>query len=176
MGKLPQRRLNRLPGYDYSQNGAYFVTMCTKNRAEVLSRIENGIVALTEYGEIIKDEIEIIPLIRKECIIDKFVIMPNHIHIIVRLVGDDGNRPVSPHTHCVSGDAGGLPSAPTVSNMVKGFKGAVTRSLGFSLWQRSFHDHIIRDENDYLRIAEYVENNPVNWETDCFYPQKEAES
>jgi REP element-mobilizing transposase RayT len=198
MKDLTQRKPNRLKSYDYSQNGAYFLTICTKNREEILSQIENGNILLSRYGEIVKQEIENISSIRKECVIEKYVIMPNHIHIIVHIVGDDGNRPKNSNrpenSNRLSGvgklpqqsgilpqqsgilpqQSGGLPSTPTVSNMVQGLKGAVSRHLGFSLWQRSFYDHIIRNENDYLRIAEYIENNPRNWLNDCFHKNKEV--
>jgi REP element-mobilizing transposase RayT len=151
MVELPYRKPNRLAGYDYSRNGAYFVTICTKDRHELFSRILNGRPILTEYGLTVEYEIKNIPKIRKECVISKFVIMPNHIHMIAQIVGGDGNRPAS------------------ISNMVQGFKGAVTRRIGFSIWQRSFHDHIIRSADEYARIAEYIETNPGNWEEDYFY-------
>jgi REP element-mobilizing transposase RayT len=158
-----------LKGYDYSRNGAYFLTLCVKDRAELLCEIVNGHAELTEYGRIVEHEIKNIPIIRKECIVDKYVIMPNHIHMIVQIVVvGDGNRPVcveqEPRADCHP------PQRPkSISNMVQGLKGAVTRRVGFSFWQRSFHDHIIRDERDYDRIAEYIENNPQNWQNDCFY-------
>jgi REP element-mobilizing transposase RayT len=176
MKNLPQRKKIRLQGYDYSQDGAYFITICTKNRAEIFCHIENGNAILNKYGKIVKDEIEKIPQIRKECVIDCYVVMPNHVHIIACLVGDDGNRPAPTVNYPKNASAtmGGLPSAHTahiLSNMVKGFKGAVSRRFGFSPWQRSFHDRIIRNDNEYRLIAEYIENNPMQWENDCFYVQ-----
>ena len=151
----------------------------------MLGEVINGRPLLNEYGLITKQEIENLSSIRKECIIDKFVIMPNHIHLIVQIiVGDDGNRPVEPRAGPVEPRAGPVepragpvepradchpPLRKSVSNMVQGFKGAVTRQIGFSLWQRSFHDHIIRNEQDYIRIAEYIENNPANWNEDCYF-------
>jgi hypothetical protein len=108
--------------------------------------------------------------------------MPNHLHFILalergmiaggysgglpstptRLVGDDGNRPVNRPKFA---------SHPSVPNMVQGFKGSVSRALGFSPWQRSFHDHIIRNEADYIRIVHYIEENPLRWESDCFFSE-----
>jgi REP element-mobilizing transposase RayT len=198
MSELPVRKPNRMKGYDYSQNGMYFLTLCIKDRHEMLGKINNGQLELNEYGRVVKQEIENVFKIRKECVIEKYVIMPNHIHLIVQItVGDDGNRPVNDGNRpATDGNrpavswadchhAGGLPSAPTadcmmradchpplrrsVSNMVQGLKGAVTRQIGFSLWQRSFHDHIIRNDQDYARIVEYIDNNPANWEQDCFW-------
>ena len=101
--ELPVRKSNRLKGYDYSQNGAYFITICTKNRQEILGKIINERSILNEYGLVVKREIEKISVIRKECDIKQFVIMPNHIHLIVQIisdtVGDDGNRPAGNNAH-----------------------------------------------------------------------------
>ena len=170
MKEFPVRKPNRLIGYDYSQNGAYFVTLCVKDRHEMFGQIINGQQLLSKYGFIVKREIENIATIRRECVVKQYVVMPNHIHLIVQIVGDDGNRPAgqradweNPRADCHP------PLRRSVSNMVQGLKGAVTRQIGFSLWQRSFHDHIIRNEQDYMRIVEYIENNPLNWEKDCFF-------
>lgn len=172
MSDLPRRKPNRLKAYDYSQNGAYFVTICAKDRHEIFGRIINGELVLNEYGMIVQDEIELIPKIRKECLIRYYVIMPNHIHLMVQIaaVGDDGNRSVDGNRTVddVRADCH-PPLRKTVSNMVQGFKGAVSRKIGYSIWQRSFHDHIVRNQDDYNRIAEYIENNPTRWEQDCFY-------
>jgi REP element-mobilizing transposase RayT len=136
-------------------------------------------MVLNPCGLLVKAELERVPEIRDECAIEQFVIMPNHLHFILAL-------------ECVmtaGGFAGGLPSAPTplarddgksashpsISNMVQGFKGAVSRALGFSPWQRSFHDHIIRNEADYARIARYIEENPLRWEADCFFSENPCE-
>ncbi|MCL2009655.1 MAG: hypothetical protein FWG71_03805 [Synergistaceae bacterium] len=180
MREFSARKPNRLRSYDYSTNGAYFLTICVKDRAEILGRIENGQIILDEYGKIVVQEMVSSCELRKECKIDQYVIMPNHIHLILlvqHIVGADGNPPITPN----------LPITPnpymrystftptqnqSVPSFVRGFKGATSRILGFSIWQRSFHDHIIRDENDYTRLAQYIENNPANWENDCFHPTK----
>ena len=88
--ELPIRKSIRLKDYDYSQAGYYFITICTK---KLLCRIIDDQSVLNEYGNIVKREIELLPAIRKECIIENFVVMPNHIHLIVHLVGADGNPP-----------------------------------------------------------------------------------
>lgn len=175
MKKLVTRKPNRLKDYDYSQAGMYFITICIKDRMELLGKIFNQNMTLSEYGWIVKSEIENITSIRQECLIHEYVIMPNHLHLIVEIisVGYDGNRTDLHNTlradcHLPLQDQP-LQWKKSVSNMVQGLKGAVTRRIGFSLWQRSFHDHIIRNQSDYDRIAEYVKNNPMRWETDCFY-------
>jgi REP element-mobilizing transposase RayT len=123
-------------------------------------------VQLSEYGVIADNEIKNIPIIRDEIEIDCYVIMPNHIHLIACIAGADDNRPANrleQRADCHP------PLRKSIPNMVQGFKGAVTRQIGFSIWQRSYHDHIIRNEQDYACIAEYIENNPQRWEQDCFY-------
>jgi len=170
--ELRNRKNMRLTGYDYSQNGAYFVTICVKDGHEMLGKIKNGQSVLNEYGLVVKKEIENIPTIRKECMIEKYVIMPNHLHLIVRIthVGDDGNRPDAPRADCAVPRADYHPPLrKSIPNMVQGLKGAVTRKIGFSFWQRSYHDHIIRNEADYLRIWQYIDENPAKWEEDRYY-------
>jgi REP element-mobilizing transposase RayT len=227
MKGLPKRKPNRLHGYDYSQNGAYFVTICTKDRAEILGEIvgDDGnrpaCIQLSEYGIIADNEIKNIPIIRKEIQIDCYVIMPNHIHLIALIVGDDCHlsanqradchpplrksivnggdcchrptnqwadchlpanqradchRPANQQAdcHCPANQQADChpPLRKSIPNMVQGFKGAVTRRIGFGIWQRSYHDHIIRNGQEYMRIAKYIQNNPVKWESDSFHSKK----
>ena len=172
------RKSIRLKHYDYAQAGCYFVTICAKDKHELFGRVVKGQLLLSEFGHVVKREIETIPQIRNECAIEKFVIMPNHIHLIVRIVGDDGNRPADDRSSfanhqadCDSAQRADChpPLRRSLSNMVQGFKGAVTRKIGFSLWQRSFHDHIIRSEADYWRIWQYIDENPRKWTEDCYF-------
>jgi REP element-mobilizing transposase RayT len=189
---LPTHKHNRLKNYDYSQNGRYFITLCAKNKAYLFGHIQQGKMVLNPSGLLVKAELERVSEIRAECAIEQFVIMPNHLHFILALdrglpagglsagglpsaptvasVGDDGNRPANRPAN------GKIARHPSVSNMVQGFKGAVSRALGFSPWQRSFHDHIIRNEADYTRIARYIEENPLRWEADCFFSEILAET
>ena len=115
---------------------------------------------LSEIGKIVETEIAQIPRIFNGIHIPCHVVMPNHVHmiIVVDKTYDGGSR-----------DGGRPQVAPTVSRLIKQWKGVITKRIGFSPWQRSFHDHIIRNEMDYERIAEYIENNPANWESDCFF-------
>jgi REP element-mobilizing transposase RayT len=183
----PVRKRNRLKGYDYSCGGGYFITVCAKNRAHLFGYVEQGEMVLNSCGLLVKAELERITEIRAECVIEQFVIMPNHLHFILMLdcgrlagglpsaptridgaVGGDGNRPANDGNRPVAGENA---KRPSVSNMVQGFKGAVSRALGFSPWQRSFHDHIIRNDEDYTRISRYIEENPLRWEFDCFFSE-----
>ena len=157
---LPQRKKNRLANYDYSQNGAYFVTACTKDRYEMLWNVgatfgrPQESPQLSEYGIIIKNEIERIGIIYNNVVaIDKYVIMPNHIHMMIMLYGNDGRPKV----------------APTISRIMQQFKGAVTKKIGFSLWQKLYHDHIIRNEQEYQKIWQYIDTNALKWDEDCFH-------
>jgi REP element-mobilizing transposase RayT len=111
-------------------------------------------------------------------IVDRFVIMPNHIHMVI-IVGDGLARPArvarsaNPDPSQTTGRAS---PSPTLGNIVGGFKSSVSRLCGFPIWQRSYHDHIIRNEQDYVRIAEYIDNNPANWKQDCFYGGEKMEN
>lgn len=168
MVELPNRKPNRLRGYDYSTANYYFVTICTKNKSHILwdklhdrSHTLVGADAhigpkhkLSHCGECVDKHIKTIPGI------DKYVVMPNHIHMIIG-IGRDAGGPM-------------LASAPTqsLSQLVKSFKILVTKELGYSIFQRSFHDHIIHSESDYLRIWQYIDTNPSTWEQDCFYTEE----
>ncbi|MEG1993811.1 MAG: transposase [Oscillospiraceae bacterium] len=153
---LPRRKPNRLKNYDYSQNCAYFITICVKERHELLCQIVGGdahidpCVQLSEYG-MVADK-----YIRGVTGIDKYVIMPNHIHMIICVYGGDGTMRASSPTQ-------------SISQLIKSFKILVTKQIGFSLWQRSFHDHIIRSQQEYQKIWEYIDTNPLKWADDCFY-------
>lgn len=167
MKNLPTRKPNRLKGYNYTHSGAYFVTICAKERAELFSSIPDNVVGadiirpqLTQIGSIAENGIMNIPKIHPGVDVTHFVIMPNHIHIIIEIVGDAA---------CERQNA--APTGLTVSKIVGYFKQFVSRQVGFSPWQKSFHDHIIRSEEDYIRIAEYIDTNPAMWKDDCFYPQ-----
>ena len=162
MNDLPQRKPNRLIDYDYNQNGAYFVTICAKDRLELFATIDVGAAfcrpCLTHVGEIIENEISTLSHTYEGVSVDCYVIMPNHVHMIIGIYGTWRNE-----------ENGRQNAAPTISRMINQWKRSVSIKIGFSPWQKSFHDHIIRNENDYRRITEYVENNPQRWTEDCFY-------
>jgi len=156
--ELPKRKPNRLIGYDYSKNGAYFVTICTKNKEHILWDVGAGIarpnqIKLSKYGEIIENAIINISQKYSMVNVDKYVVMPNHIHMLLSVCDKSGRAML----------------APTISQVVQQFKGAVTKQIGQSVWQKLFHDHIIRNQKDYSKIWEYIDHNPQNWERDCFY-------
>ena len=156
---LPKRKPTRLKGYDYSTPGAYFITICTKERKELLSEIIVGDDAhivpkniLSKIGFICDKYINNINIRYDSIAVDKYVIMPNHIHLIIFLHGTM------------------RASSPTnIENIIRSFKIMATKEIGKSIWQRSYHDHIIRGEKDYQKIWEYIDTNVIRWEKDCFY-------
>ena len=159
---LPSRKPTRLKGYDYSQNGYYFITICTHNRKRLLCDIVGGgaydapKIILSKCGEIVDKYIlstNNIPNI----MVDKYVIMPNHIHLLLFVENANGtSRAPSPTNNIIS-------------HSVSTLKRFVNRELGHNIFQRSFHDHIIRGEQDYLEIWNYIDTNPQKWQEDCFY-------
>ena len=163
MTELPKRRPNRLPDFDYSTPGAYFITICTENRKCMLwdtvgaSIARPNNVPLSAYGKIVKQAICDIPLHYPAVSIDNYTVMPNHIHLLLQINTDADGRPMV---------------APTISTVVQQMKGVVTKQIGHSIWQKLFYDHVIRGERDYLKIWEYIENNPAKWKEDCFYKEE----
>ena len=151
-----RRKYLRLPFYDYSQYGCYFVTICTKDRQCLFGKIIDGEMKLNTIGEIIKESLLHLAELYPNSILTDFVIMPNHLHFIWFNQDD---------VH--------------LSSIVKKFKGNIARKYHHimlaqnkvysPLWQRSFYEHIIRNDKDYDRIATYIENNPLQWELDRFY-------
>ena len=155
---LPKRKPTRLKDYDYSSEGAYFITICTKDKQKILCDIVGeGLCALpsvklTPIGENVKQSIEYIDKNYNGVSVDKYAIMPNHVHLIIL---------------CQAGGHGDPPLQ--VYDIVGRFKSFTDSKYDGKLWQRSFHDHIIRDEKDYLKIWNYIDTNPQKWTDDCFY-------
>lgn len=161
--ELPKRKPNRLKEFDYSTNGAYFITICVKDRKCVLGKIVGeGLCALpkielTEIGNKVVSSIEYINNNYSNVFIDKYIVMPNHIHLIIILNNQTGGR--------------GNPPLPNIIGNLKSF---TTKKYGKKLWQRSYYDHIIRNEDDYLNIWEYVNSNALKWAEDKFYTGDET--
>lgn len=168
---LPQRKSIRLREYDYTQEGCYFVTICIKDRSALFGEIIDGKMILNEYGKFAKDEISNTPSIRHNIRIDHYVVMPNHIHLIIQIVGAYCIRPkatVTPEDAGVCNTPLQSP-AQTIGAVVRGIKSATTRKMGFSPWQRGYHEHIIRNEQSYQKINDYITNNGVKWSEDKYY-------
>ena len=161
-----ERKGNRLAGYDYSQNGANFITICAKDNTQIFGHIRVGDgplavphVQLSHNGKIVDTFIQNIPKTNDALSVPHYVIMPNHVHLILVIQAQGSGTPRA--------------ASPTVAKVVNALKGLSSKKAGFSLWQRSYHDHIIRNEKSYLMIAEYIENNPAQWAEDRYFTGKE---
>ena len=158
---LPKRKPNRLSYYDYSTPGAYFVTICTYKRKNTLSSIVgDGFPVPKQPGQVAQEYIHLISNKYPAVIVDHYVIMPNHIHLLLRIVDFTGAE--SPR--------------PSLGNVIGWYKYQVTSSVnslcgtsGARFFQRSYHDHVIRNDQDYNKIWQYIETNPTRWIQDCFY-------
>lgn len=156
--------------YDYSQDGYYFVTVCVNKFQRLFGEIVDEKVVLSEEGKIVKKCWLEIPDHFDNVFLDEFVIMPNHVHGIVIIkqnfvtnVGDADLRPLQDRSKML------------LSKVIHGYKSSVTRIIRKQLnncefqWQRSFYDHVIRNEKGLEKIREYIQSNPLNWEMDDYY-------
>lgn len=152
--ELPCRKRNRLKHYDYSSCGAYFITICTSDRRNYFW---NGVgatigrpqdVDLSQYGKLVDEAINNIPSIYPALKLDHYVIMPDHIHLLLIIRADEYGRPMV---------------APTISRVVQQLKGYITKRIGHSIWQKLFFDHVIRNRQDYEEHVKYICDNPVKW-------------
>ena len=169
------RKPNRLPGYDYASHGAYFVTICTANREPLFWEMDNhgdhnkhgdshvgaaisrpqAALQLSPAGRLAEQAILAIPVHYPAVSVDKYVIMPNHIHAIIRIEPSEKD--------------GRMISAPTLSTVIGQMKRWVSKQLGRPIWQKSFYDHVIRNEKEYLDDWNYIHQNPGKWEEDVLF-------
>ncbi|MFI3312997.1 MAG: transposase [Eubacteriales bacterium] len=131
-------------------NGAYFITVCTNNRKKLFWEVGADSIRpqstdrLSPMGKIVETAIQNIPKYYDGVTVEKYVVMPDHIHLMVMIGSNDGR----------------MTSAPTISTIVGQTKRWVSKQIGTSIWQKSFHDHVIRNEEDFQNIWAYIENNP----------------
>ena len=153
---LPVRKKLRLENYDYSSDGYYFVTICTHNREKLFGKItnDNNTVELNPAGKIVDYHIRNIEKHYENIRIDKYTVMPNHIHLIV-VIGCNFELNSTRN--------------PNLSYIIGLFKSGVTKEIGKSVWQKRFHDHVIRNEKTYLKIWQYIDTNTLKWKQDIFY-------
>lgn len=171
---LPKRKHPRLKEYDYSEPGAYFITICTKSKEKSLWKGEFDVqdfdwklvgarfarpqnLPLSEIGIVVEQNLNKWNETYENVYLSSYVIMPNHLHIIVVILPDYSGR---------------AKHAPTVSMMVAQFKGAVTKQIGENIWQKLFYDHVIRNKRDYEEISKYIYENPLKWQFDELYCEK----
>ena len=177
----------RLESYNYSDLGAYFITICSDKREEIFGKIENGLMLLNGIGKIINDSWYQIPENYENVKLDNFVIMPNHIHGIIWIVGAIHESPKVKRTihespkDNPSQNNGVIRELPLrierrkmlISKIIGRFKmnsskliNDIHNSKGTHVWQRSYYDHIIRNEEDLNNKKQYIQNNPLNWDKD----------
>jgi len=179
--ELPVRKKIRLQGYDYSSDGAYFITMCIEGRHEMLRQIVGrGILdapfaELTEYGKNVVEAIKFLNNKNHNINIEKYVIMPNHVHMIIIIHNEfnaTGNN--SGAINRINNGASGKPR-PTnalIPKHISSIKRFTNKQAGFDMWQDRYHDRIIRNKDEYRVRWQYIENNPAKWEEDDYFIKK----
>jgi len=169
---LPVRKSLRMSHYDYNTPGAYFLTFCTHNRKNVLSRIVGAIhespkPRLTTCGKILESVIQNIPR-HLHVTVDRYVIMPNHVHLIAVITEEDALREIHESP---------LQSRSIMSKLIGYIKMNASKAIrqhygDMSVWQRGYYDHVIRNQQDYVALAEYIQTNPLRWELDKLYAEE----
>ena len=149
--RLPVRRANRLENFDYTSPYTYFVTFCVQGGKCLFWIWEDKEWnhKLTPLGEIVDEAIQAVNN-HYDIAVDQYVVMPNHVHLIVALPSS-------------------MDAPVHLSNVIRYIKSKVTKAAGRAIWQKSYYDHVIRDQEDYLRIRDYIVNNPGKWKEDRYY-------
>jgi REP element-mobilizing transposase RayT len=173
---IHNRHSIRLPGYDYSQAGAYYLTILSLKKEHLFGEVVGGVVELSPAGEIVQKEWLRIPRHFTNVVLDAFVIMPNHVHgIVVSMEGGVHTGSTTSQSHAQSeslttptrlgSQPGSLPA------IVQNFKSISSRKInnllkspGSTIWHRNYYEHIIRDEADFERVVTYIQQNPLKWE------------
>ena len=196
MGEWRSRKNTRLPGYDYNTPGAYFLTLCTENRRCLLARIvetdllDGPKIELLHYGKIAAQYINQLNNFYDHISVESYVIMPNHVHILLQVKGEgpsgtpvptDGDRMrEGPSRTPVPTDGDGAGEGPSVtklqnsvvSRFVSTFKRFCNKEYGQNIWQSRSYDHVIRDQEDFDKHLQYIYENPFGWQKDEFYAEE----
>lgn len=161
---------NRLSGWDYSNEGAYFLTICTYCRECLFGEIVDHDMIMNDYGLLVQREWLYSGQLRSEIILGSYIVMPNHFHAIVHIVSDNDGDGSPVETH---GRASLHRQPKSISSLMAGFKSGVTKQINImrgtpnkKVWQANYYDHIIRNDGEYRRIIDYIEMNPVCWQSD----------
>ena len=167
--QLPKRKQVRMEGANYNDVGAYFITICTKDRRRILSTVGGDVpdaptIKLMRYGEVANNVIQQMNAFYSHISVKNFVIMPNHIHVLL-FVEDDGSSGTSTPTRRDRQHS-------AVSSFVSTFKRFCNKEYGENIWQRGFYDHIIRSREDYEEHRRYIYENPMTWVHDELYTEE----
>jgi len=169
------RRSIRLKDYDYSQTGAYFITICTNNNKCIFGSVEDGAMRLNKYGVIVKNEWLKTAELRLNVVLDEYVVIPNHFYGIIMVVDDcRGTARRAPTVERFS-----KPVPNSLPTIVRSFKSAVTKRINemrgkceIPIWQRNYYEHVIRNEDKLNEIRQYIQNNPLGWHLDWENPER----
>lgn len=167
-----KRKNTRLKNYDYSQSGYYFITVCTYEKQHLFGKIIDNQIMLNEYGKIVHQELLQIPSRFSHVKLDKFVVMPNHIHIIIVIVGNGLDHSAFPDNHVTQAERSRpFPTIPKILGLYKSGSARRIHELNnkITVWQKSYYDHIIRKESEYREIRQYIDTNPLKWEIDAYF-------
>ncbi|MBI9047967.1 MAG: hypothetical protein JEZ00_00990 [Anaerolineaceae bacterium] len=163
----------RLPGYDYTQPGAYFITICTYQHQSLFGEISDGEIVFNELGRIANKTWKEIPNHFSNVITEYWIVMPNHIHGIIEIITDD-RRDSACRIPTI--EQYGKPVQGSIPTIVRSYKSAVTRQItlkfnpDFRIWQRNYYEHIIRNDIELGKVREYIRNNPLQWALDQLDP------
>ena len=160
----PRRKSPRIPGYDYATPNYYFVTICTHDKKCIFGKPDQ----LNRYGKYAQEYLLKIAELNKNVLIDKYVIMPNHVHLIAIITEDDMLREIRESP---------LRSRSILSKLIGYIKMNASKAIrqrygNISVWQRGYFDHAIRNQADYAALAEYIQTNPLRWELDKLYSEE----
>ena len=167
MRTLHNRKPNRLKGYDYSQQGYYFVTICTKNMIEYFGKIQNNNMIINKYGLIVRKQWKWLEQHYEYVHLDEFVIMPNHMHGILEIKPNVGtNRDLSLQSK--QNNKNQKIKIKSLSELIGAFKTTSSKKIHLAgliefKWQRSFYERIVRNYESLERISLYIRNNPLMW-------------
>jgi len=167
---LRKRKQLRLKDYDYGQEGAYFVTICTFERQCLFGKIDNGKMILNDMGKIVRDEWLKTPIVRLYIALGEFVVMPNHVHGVIEINKTVGATRRVART---SSNKNRGPISGSIGAIIGQYKSKTTKRINKLcntpsryVWQRNYFDHIIRNDIDLNRIRQYINENPINWDSD----------
>ena len=161
----PRRKSLRLTGYDYSQAGVYFLTVCALESRCIFGTCVGGgaldapSIHLSEYGMAVERWIQACKIKYHDLTVLKYAIMPNHVHLLVELHGGPSRAPAPTPVR----------ANERIPMFLSGMKRMTNRTCGHSLWQRGYHDHVVRNDADLLRIWNYIDTNPARWTEDEYY-------